>query len=170
MKILISSLAFIIGSSAWGQATNSVLVQSKTQPVEIELNTDTVKCLIGDYGVSSLKVLIPELANMTLLNHRVPGSNAPCVTAGFCKGLVPGEELDVSMILGEDRPPTEVIYVTIDLMRDSQWIEATQTCEVFMTEVVTTQIRGLEFKHTRAAELSKGQQWFDPQRPKEDCI
>src|SRR5690606_13937275 len=96
----------------------------------------------------------PELADMTVLNHRVPGSNAPCVTAGFCR---PGE-FSVGDII-DSKKPTETVDVEVSVLRHSQWDEERQTCRTTMSEVVNTKIRGIEFTHMRVIPIGNDSIW-----------
>src|SRR5262249_16938805 len=58
------------------------VVHQTTTPVEVALNEQTVLCSHADYSALYLKVLIPKLASLTLLNHQNAGAGAPCVAAG----------------------------------------------------------------------------------------
>lgn len=167
-KIILSTLALMLALPAEAREA-PVLVQERTETIEIDLTKDTVKCLVGDYGAMSLKVLIPELANLTILNHRVPGSNAPCVTAGLCKTDLIEDGLKIEDIVDE-KHPKEKVGVEVSLYRSALWNETTQVCNLTMMEEVKTKIRGIEFTHFREIPIEENSGWNSSSRPKEDCI
>src|SRR4051812_369483 len=84
------------GSLALADATyNETLIHDTTTSVEIKLDASTVLCSAADYGALYLKVGLPELAGLTLLDHQNVGAGAPCVAAGACKpGNMPSDIID----------------------------------------------------------------------------
>src|SRR5262245_56707741 len=82
----------LVAGTATANATvtfNETVIHATTKSVEIDLNSNTVICSAADYGALYLKVLIPELAGITLLDHQNLGAGAPCVASGLCE---PGHE------------------------------------------------------------------------------
>jgi hypothetical protein len=128
--------------------------------LEIVLDSQTVLCSRADYGAEFLKILIPQLAELTFLDHRNRGAGAPCVGAGMCgndwhDGPRPGDILDVNK-------PTEQITVKIELSRSFSLNHETKECNVGMEEKIFTNVRGIEFFHNRYAPLGE--------RNYEDCL
>lgn len=126
--------------------TKSEIVHQTTTNVEISLTEETVICSSADYGALFLKILIPELAGLTLLDHQNLGAGAPCVAAGMCFGEnVPDSILNDS--------PTEEVEIAVTATRNNFINHKEQTCTVSLTEDVNILIRGVEFTHTRYASL-----------------
>ncbi|TPW21660.1 MAG: Uncharacterized protein FD126_472 [Elusimicrobia bacterium] len=127
------------------QAPEGRLVSDKTTNVMVELNTKTVKCSAQDYSMPMLKVLVPALADLTLLNHRNTREGAPCVAAGQCGKFKPGDIL----ASGEG---TEQIPVRVVLRKLAE-VDG-EGCHVTLIETVSTKIRGIGFFHERRHELA----------------
>ena len=62
--------------------SNEVILHEKHQTLTVALNPSTVLCSRADYSVPMLKVLLPGLEDITLLDHQNRGAGAPCVTTG----------------------------------------------------------------------------------------
>ncbi|GAB4024862.1 MAG: hypothetical protein Fur0010_28070 [Bdellovibrio sp.] len=56
---------------------------NKTHEIEIVLNQSTVQCSTAAYGASFLKILIPQLSEMTVLDQRNFVANASCVSVSL---------------------------------------------------------------------------------------
>jgi uncharacterized protein (TIGR03382 family) len=137
--------------------THERVVHETTTTTEIELTPDTVLCSAADYSFPALKILIPELAAITLLDHQNFGAGAPCVAAGQC-GLPDGSE--PSDILDSDNLMQEVDIIVKAIRVDTVDDEAL-TCSTTLIERVDVDVRGVPFFHERYAELGS--------RPYADC-
>lgn len=138
----------------------SKTLSTQSIELEVELNSETVLCSDADYGAKFLKILIPQLSELTFLDHRNSGAGAPCVGAGMCgndwhDGPVPSDILDTAK-------PTEQITVKIELERNFAINHITQDCSVTLIEKITTSVRGIDFFHILQAQLGK--------RNYEDCL
>jgi hypothetical protein len=122
------------------------IVRDQTTTVDVDLNAKTVKCSAADYSGPMLKVLVPGLADLTVLNHRNTREGAPCVAAGRC-----GEDLGPESILkagdGIERIPVRVVLQKVTSIEG-------EVCHVALVETVTTTIRGLPFFHERRQEVA----------------
>jgi uncharacterized protein (TIGR03382 family) len=130
-------------------------VTDTTTPVDLKLDSSTVLCSSADYGALFLKVLIPDLARLTLLDHQNIGAGAPCVASGACK---PGNMPSDIILAGA---PTEHVYVNVKEIRADDADPATQTCNTTLIEKVHVTIRGKDFFHERELPLGT--------RPYSDC-
>lgn len=117
------------------------VIRDETTNVNVDLNAKTVKCSAADYSMPMLKVLVPGLADITLLNHRNTREGAPCIAAGQCS-----QNLGPQSILSGGEG-TENIPVRVVLKKETE-VDG-DICHVWLVETVTTQVRGLPFFHER---------------------
>jgi hypothetical protein len=129
------------------QTTNETVVHDTTSWVEVDLNASTVLCSAADYGALFLKVGIPELARITLLDHQNIGAGAPCVAAGIC---APGNQ--PSDIINPAKP-TELVSINVKAVRYDVADSEANTCTTHLIERVHLTIRGIEFNHERFSDL-----------------
>jgi hypothetical protein len=122
------------------------IVSDRTTTVDADLNSKTVKCSAADYSGPMLKVLVPGLADLTVLNHRNTREGAPCVAAGRCGAIGPQDILKT----GEG---VERIKIRVVLRKETA-IEG-EVCHVSLIETVATTIRGVEFHHERVQEVAE---------------
>jgi len=154
---ILAILAMAIICSAAHAKSNKVLVHNKTTTVEIKLNTNTVVCSPVDYRRPMLKILIPQLANLTLLDHRNEGAGAPCVAAAECQpGHSPAD------ILTPGSPEVESVPVHVGVFRWTEVDPESGQCHVVLVEEVHLIVRGIPFYHKRQTGLGT--------RHPEDCM
>lgn len=122
------------------------IVSDRTTTVSVPLNAATVKCSRADYAEPLVKVLIPALAELTVLNHRNTREGAPCVSAGACRQMSPQDILRGGE--GVDQVKIRVV------LRKETAIEG-EVCRVTLIETVTTTIRGVSFSHDRTQEVAE---------------
>ncbi len=135
---------------------HETIVHDTTTRVEIELDASTVLCSAADYGALFLKILIPELAALTLLDHQNSGAGAPCVAAGACApGNMPEDILDPTC-------STAAVDIRVRAVRLDELDTVQETCTVTLREDVHVDIRGVPFTHERFASLGS--------RPYADCL
>jgi hypothetical protein len=145
----------LAGSAGVASAWRTTLIHDTTTAVEVELSATTVLCSAADYSGAFLKVGMPQLAALTLLDHQNIGANAPCVAAGFCSpSNSPADIIDPA-------EPTEVVNIRVRATRQDLVDEAAGTCTTTLIENVNVVIRGKEFTHEREQELGS--------RKIEDC-
>ncbi len=134
-----------LASAVRGPGASPVL-RDETTSVLVELNDKTVKCSRADYSEPMLKVLIPALAELTVLNHRNTREGAPCVSAGPCGAMGPQDILKEGS--GAERVPIRVV------LRKTVELDG-EVCRVSLIETVTTVIRGVPFVHERGHALAE---------------
>jgi uncharacterized protein (TIGR03382 family) len=153
-RIALVSLGLLAGSATVASAFptyEETLIHDTTTSVEIALNADTVLCSAADYGALYLKVGLPELAKLTLLDHQNIGAGAPCVAAGICTaGNRPEDIIDPAH-------PTETVQINVKAFRADEADAVADTCSTFLVERVAVTIRGVEFTHERQAPLGSRQ-------------
>lgn len=156
---LAASLVLGLASSA-GAAVESheELVHDTTTSVDLLLTPETVICSHADYSATFLKVLIPQLASITLLDHQNSDAGAPCVAAGEC---APFGDHAPSDILDE-ADTSETVDIRVRAVRVDAIDHDAETCTTALRERVHLEIRGVRFAHERWADLGS--------RPYADCI
>ncbi len=155
-----SIVSVVLAAGSLGPAyaevrTNEAVVHETTTSVEVDINHDTLICSRADYSLPMLKLLVPELAGLTLLNHQNTGAGAPCVSSGECdEGNFPGDIIDPNK-------PTETIDIQVKAVRLENVDTDAKTCTTSLREDVTMVVRGRTFTHARWSNLGS--------RPFADC-
>ena len=150
--ILIAALTSLVGFSAQAQTSSVVTISDQVHTLPVDLSTTKLKVTNLGYANLTLKVLIPELAEVTLLDHRNEGEEAPCM-ATF-------ETLNKEDVL-QGNP--EVIEADIRVVRRkiATPIVEKGICSMRLEEQTETEIRGFNFVHYEAIGL--------PDRHIDDC-
>lgn len=155
---LAASLVLGLASSAGAAVeTREELVHETTTSVDLLLTPETVICSHADYSANFLKVLIPQLAGITLLDHQNTDAGAPCVAAGECAPFgdhAPDDILD-------EADTSETVDIRVRATRLEEIDHDAQTCTTSLRERVDLEIRGVRFAHERYAPLGS--------RPYGDC-
>ena len=125
----------------------NAVVSDRTATVSVPLNAKTVKCSSADYSALMLKVLVPDLAGLTVLNHRNTNEGAPCVAAGACNST-----LGIKNILGSGEG---VDQIKVRVVLRKQTAIQGEVCHVSLIETVATTIRGVPFFHERVQEVAQ---------------
>jgi hypothetical protein len=156
--VILFLTAFPLGAASAETLYTETIVHETTTSVDLELNEETVLCSQAEYGVSHLKVLIPQLAAITLLDHQNQGAGAPCVTAGAC---APNGELETGQVLDDDYDH-EQVSILVRAVRIDVAESSSETCTTYLREEIETTIGGLLFTHERSALLGE--------RSYSDCV
>ena len=149
-NLLVISSFVLIGALASAQSapkTQTRVIRKGVLHLPVDLNTSTVKCSAKGYGMPELKVLVPALAKVTVLNHRNDGEGAPCITAGECTN-----DLNPEKILSGGSGQ-QTIPVGIRVIQELTTDQETQTCHVTLKEEILSEINGVTFKHLRTQDL-----------------
>lgn len=120
------------------QAATEISRREVVLPVEI--SAANVKWSRADYVMPTTKVLVPELAAETVLDHRNRGEGAPCLAA-------PWDRRPEDVV--QNRPGTEEVNFTIVLEKEVVPNRENNSCAVFLLEKVDAEIRGVPFQHLR---------------------
>lgn len=143
--------------------SNEVVLHEKHQTLTIALNPRTVLCSRTDYSVPMLKVLLPGLEDITLLDHQNRGAGAPCVTTGeICRFNPANNNFAKPDDILQGRNGDEQIAVDVKVSRIEIIDHKNKVCTVRMRETVNTEIRGKKLTHERFADLGD--------RPYADCV
>ena len=161
MRTTTLAAGLVLGLAANASAaveSREELVHETTTSVDLELTPDTVICSHADYSATFLKVLIPQLASITLLDHQNTDAGAPCVAAGECAPF--GDHAPADIL--DDADTSETVDITVRAIRMDDIDHDAQTCTTTLKERVDLVIRGVPFAHERYASLGT--------RPYGDCI
>lgn len=121
-------------------------VLERTAKIKVELNPSTVRCLVGDYGGSSLKISLPGLRSHSAFRHTTNGETEPCINAGYCRsGLFPNGLTPEAILRGQNS--SEEIDVKIETFEEFQFNHESKKCSRYIREKVSTQVRGMDFSH-----------------------
>lgn len=129
-------------------ADDGAVVADRTTTVPVDLNAATVKCSVQGYSMPMLKILVPDLAQITVLNHRNVSEGAPCIAAGRCQNGKLGPQDILKSGEGVVRVPVRVV-LTKNARLDGE------VCRVSLTEKVYATIRGVAFYHERFQEVAE---------------
>jgi len=115
------------------------IIHEKT--ITIDGSTVSHKWTMLGYGQTTEKIIVPELANHTLFDHRNPGEEGPCLRS--------------YNIFGQTQTPSIPSSFEIDItISNSYRIDRDRNiCQVNMLEDVTTTIDGVEFSHRYSKDM-----------------
>lgn len=150
MKLLFSLLFLVSSFAAFAQSSQTI-ISEKVVTFPVDLNTTRLKFTSLGYSAPLVKVIVPELAGDTLLNHRNEGEDGPC--------LFTYDAFRVDDVL-QDNPEVLDTQFTIKVIR-SVFVHH-NVCKVTLTETVEADIRGFLFQHSLSTPM--------PDRIIEDCF
>lgn len=149
MKTFLSLSLLLLSSLAQAQFTQTV-INERTVVLPVDINSTRLKFTSLGYSSSLVKIIVPELAAVTILNHRNIGEDGPCL-------FTYGTRLIDDVL--QDRPEVVDTEFTITLTKQA-WVSG-EKCHVELSETVTADIRGFFFQHQVVHEM--------PSRVLEDC-
>ena len=158
MKILLSLVILTaLTKSALAQfhfpQDGGVVISKKIVTIPVDIGTAKIKFTNLGYGSTYfVKLIVPELAAHTILNHRNLGEDGPC--------LVTYETKSVDDVVNSN---PEVVNAKFSItVKKRRHLNRANICEMYLEEYVETKIRGFTFRHLLNHRL--------PDRVAEDCI
>ncbi len=139
VSILVSILLAAANASA--ELDKSTIISERTVTVNVDISKVKVRLSRSGYASYVVKILVPELADVTLLNHRNSGEAAPCLATFntiFPEAVV------------QNNPSIESVQMNITLEKLPRINSTTQLCEIILTESIRTNIRGFNFIHGKS--------------------
>ena len=128
---------------ATGQEERAVPVYDVSTPLDVLLDASTVLCSSADYSATFLKILIPQIADLTVFDHRNAGASAPCIAAGACSAVLgPANIIDPAQ-------PDDTISLRVLRTQHYAIDHDAATCTTWLREELFTTIRGVAFYHMR---------------------
>jgi hypothetical protein len=144
---LVAALLAIGGGQASAEAAESsheVLIAERTVNLNVDISTTKLKLSRADYSSPVVKVLVPELADATILDHRNTGEGAPCMAT--YQALSPEEVI-------QNNPAVELVPMTITLKKILTPDQKNGRCLVTLDERIEGKIRGFLFEHQKTVEI-----------------
>ncbi len=143
---------FIFIFSVNSSFAKTTVIHKKTVLLPVDISTAKLKWTNLGYGGSYfVKVIIPELAEETILNHRNEGEDGPCLFT---------RDTDKLSDVIQDNPETIHVPFEIELVKITQF-NSENKCFVTLQENIIGDIRGFEFFHSRSEAM--------PSRHIDDC-
>jgi hypothetical protein len=144
MKFLsLSIVALALAAISPAQAADVVL-SKRIAVLNVDISTTKMKFSRAGYTSEVVKVLVPELADVTILDHRNIGEGAPC--------LASYEALNPQDVI-QNNPAVEQIPFEIALIKRVAPNSKGSACDVTLIETVNGKIRGFNFTHDRQKEI-----------------
>ncbi|MCB0357712.1 MAG: hypothetical protein KDD40_11920 [Bdellovibrionales bacterium] len=144
MKSLFIVLSFVIFGPL-NLYAGQVLMAERQVLLNIDISTASLRMSSAGYSSPTLKVLVPDLADVTFLDHRNEGEAAPC--------LATYDTLVLDDVV-QGNPKIEQIPFTIKLYKSVVIDENENKCQVYMAETVEGKIRGFDFIHDRFQQIA----------------
>ena len=148
MKKIMTLAIILLSVNTYAQT----VVSEKTVTLNVDISTARVKLSKAGYSVAMVKVLVPDLADVTLLNHRNEGEDAPCLATN---------DAFVAEDVIQNNPAIEKANFTVKLTKITTPNTEQGTCQVKLLEEVNGVIRGFQFFHSRS--------FLMPERNVADC-
>lgn len=136
---LSSSLALAAGD------LGSKILSEREVDMTIDLNSKTLKLSRADYMEPTVKVLIPEIADVTVMNHRNFSEGAPCLATE-------GTKSPQDVLQGQEGKENIKVRITLSKLL---YLDDQNVCHLTLQEDVETNIRGFKFVHARQSTLPK---------------
>ena len=142
MKTYFISFAIVLAATnAFAELNKSRVISERTVAIDVDISTAKVRLSRAGYSTEVVKVLIPALADVTLLDHRNEGESAPCLATNAT---------DNPADVVQNNPSVESIQMKITLTKFPTINSTTQLCDIILSESIETKIRGFSFDHFRS--------------------
>lgn len=144
MKKIIILLFSTFSVIASAEDVAPVSISKRSVVLNVDISPTNLKLSRADYSMPTVKVLVPELADVTIMNHRNTKEGAPCLAT---------EDTFKPEDVIQGNSAVEKVEFTIELQRQVYKDDEKKTCMVYLVENVTGQIRGFNFSHQRDSEI-----------------
>jgi hypothetical protein len=137
--VKIAVFAVLVGSIS-GVARADALLSEREVDLNVDISTTKVKLSQSDYVAPVVKVLVPDLADVTILDHRNTGEGAPC--------LATYETRNPQDVI-QGNPIVEKVKFKVTLQKNLLPNITEGICQVSLAEDIHGMIRGFNFRHHR---------------------
>lgn len=152
MKIMVILMTALLTSASFAQNVNK-LVSEKVVTLPVDISKAKLKFTNIGYGQTYfVKIIVPELAAETIMNHRNVGEDGPCLFTNDTRKLE-----DVI----QDNPSVEQADFKIRLTKTG-FVNKEGVCKLQLNEELSVDLRGFHFQHMRTTNL--------PDRIAADCL
>jgi hypothetical protein len=151
MKSLLTSLLIFAGTLSFSNSSIAKIVSEKIVKLPVNIGKAKLKFTNLGYGQTYfVKIIIPELAAETILNHRNVGEDGPCLFT---------EDTDKIEDVLQGRP--EIIQTEFKITLIKRAFKHGDKCTLTLIENIKAKVRGFHFEHNRNIDL--------PERVTDDC-
>ena len=130
----------LAAASASAELDKSAIISERTVTINVDISKVKVRLSRSGYVDPVVKILVPELADVTLLNHRNGSEGAPCMATFdtiFPEAVV------------QNNPSMESVKMNITLEKLPTINPTSQLCDITLIESIRTNIRGFNFTHEK---------------------
>jgi len=156
MKTMVILMTALLTSASFAQNASNVvskIVSEKVVTLPVDISKAKLKFTNIGYGQTYfVKIIVPELAAQTIMNHRNVGEDGPCLFTRDTSNLE-----DVI----QNNPSSEQADFKIKLTKTG-FVDKEGVCKLDLKEEVSVELRGFHFQHMRTTSL--------PDRIAEDCL
>ena len=147
-----------LGLMLFGQLSfadvQNVVVSERRVILPVTISSSTVILSSAGYSAPLVKILIPSIADVTVMNHRNLGAEAPCISTYDTQN--PND-----VIKNDSRIIQQPVVIRLIKDAITTEVNGVPTCSVTLTETIDTKIRGINFTHARTTTM--------PDRTVADC-
>lgn len=147
VTIIMAAALTICGLSAQADT----VISSRTVKVPVDLNSSSVVFTNAGYSSHMVKILVPALAEPTIMDHRNYGEASPCLATVDTRNIE-------DVLQGQPGAIEADMQITLS---KTATLGADDLCEVELREHIETTIRGFVFTHDRYHAM--------PSRHADDC-
>lgn len=152
MAVIVSMMSFLVAAAAFASTDEDIVLSERDVCLSVEINSTNLKWSQADYAAPVVKVLVPELAGVTILNHRNTKEGAPCLASYEAKSP--------EQVIGNS-PGTDKVDFHLKLSKSIVMYPDKTKCDVYLRENIDAKIRGVAFTHERSVLVG--------QRTADDC-
>ena len=141
MKTVSALLSILLAAaSASAELDKSAIISERTVTINIDISKVKVRLSRSGYLDPVVKILVPELADVTLLNHRNGSEGAP--------GMATFDTIFPEAVV-QNNPSMESVKMNITLEKLPTINPTSQLCDITLIESIRTNIRGFNFTHEK---------------------
>jgi hypothetical protein len=156
-QTLLIAATVLSAHSVFAASGDITTISTRTVTLPVDINEKTVLLSSADYGMPVVKVLVPGLAKVTIMNHQNTAAGAPCLATRETN--LPGDIVAGTPAVEKVKFKIVLTKQVFEQMADKEGDP--NVCGVTLIEHISATIRGKRFDHQRDTQM--------PQRPLSDC-
>ncbi len=151
-KIMMLFAVSLFTVNSFAALNQTEIISERVVTVSVDISETSLRHSRSGYSAELVKILIPGLADVTLLDHRNSGEAAPCMATYETNNIVD---------IVQNNPVIESLPMKITLSKIPIINNEENICEIMLIELVESKIRGFRFIHSREQVIAS--------RSVEDC-